>query len=664
MNRGGRGALPARAVAAGLLCASLLPIANWIPSERSAPWYESALRGWLGGGAILVTAALLIAAASYRWPALWREGALREAFAALDPARPRGLLLVSVLATGGYLLIAALVFDRRPLLIDELVMTFQARGYASGRLWLPVDPDPAFRTTLNLVEHAGRWFGHFPPGWPAFLAVGELARAGWVAGPVAGGLTVTAFGLVLRRADARPAVRAGALLLFALAPFTLFMAGSRMSHGPALGLGLAALAAWLGFLERPRAGLALAAGLALGLLVATRPAEGLAFGLPGAVWVLAWARRERRWTPLLPLGLGVVGPVMVMLAVNAATTGSPFVSGYSLLWGGNVGLGFHAAPYGPAHTPLRGAELISLYLLRLNVYLFEAPVPGLLAAGVALLLSGRWHAVDRFLLAMAATTLLVYFGYWHDGFFLGPRFAYPLVPVVALWTARFPAVVASRAGDGMPRRAAAVGLAAAVATALASGIPVRIGAVSEAQPAMRFDPDRAAAAAGVQDAVVFVRESWGAQLLARLAALGVSRPAAERYYRAIDSCVLDGALGRVEDAAAALDPVSILEPLTADSARLIRSPFSPDTSERTLDGARYDARCMARISEDRAGITLLAPTLLSRRTDLLFVRDLHRRNRRLLADYPDRRLYLLLQRPGDAVPRFAPVDRDSLLAAP
>ena len=45
-----------------------------------------------------------------------------------------------------------------------------------------------------------------------------------------------------------------------------------------------------------------------------------------------------------------------------------------------------------------------------------------------------------------------------------------------------------------------------------------------------------------------VRESWGAQLLARLWALGLPRPVADRYYRTIDSCLLDRALGSLEAA--------------------------------------------------------------------------------------------------------------------
>ncbi|MBL8989387.1 MAG: hypothetical protein JNJ80_24135 [Gemmatimonadetes bacterium] len=657
MTGRGPGALPGRILLALLVVASLAPVANWIPSERSVPWYPEAVRQWALGLVVLIGGGVVLAAASRRVTGLWRSGAVAEGLARFDPADSRALLLVVALVGVVYLLVARFVFDGRPLLIDEAVQLFQARTYASGRLWLPVDPDPAFRSTLNLVEQGGRWFGHFPPGWPVLLALGDLVHLGWAVGPIVGAATVGMWGLVLVRAESRPSVRAGALLLFGLAPFPMFLASSHMNHGPVLFWLLAALAGWLALRERPGAGRAVATGFALGMAGITRPADAVAFAIPAAVWAALWARDTGRIRDLGAIVAGAVLPVAFLLVVNQATTGSIWQSGYELLWGSNVGLGFHAAPYGPPHTPVRGLELVSLYLLRLNRFLFEAPVPGLVAGGLALLLAPRLGAVDRFLLAAAGTLLLVYFAYWHDGFFLGPRFVYPLVPVVALWTARLPGLVRDRWGDGLAYRTTGFAMAGAVAGAVAIGIPARLGANSAIQMAMRVDPDREAEAAGVRDAVVFVRESWGAQLLARMWSLGVSKPAAERFYRNIDSCVLDRALLAIERGERPGPAAAQLEPLQADSARLVRSPFSPDTSERVLNGAKYERRCVDRINEDRAGFTILAPWLLSRRTDILFVRDLAERNASLLARYPGRQAFRVSQPPDSVGFRWERIER-------
>jgi hypothetical protein len=658
-------------VVAGLLGASLLPIANWFPSERSAPWYPDALSRWLLGTLVVVGGGWLLARGSIAAPVLWREGALARWLDRVDPAKPVALGVVAAVAALLYLVVAVVIFETRPIHIDEVVLRFQARTYAAGRLWWPVDPDPAFRSVLHLAEHQGRWFGHFPPGWPLLLALGELARAPWVVGPLAGGAAVWAWGLVLRRAEPRVSVRGGALLLFGLAPFVVFVAGSSLNHQATLMWLLLALAGWLRLVERPSLATAVATGLAVGMAAITRPPDAAAFGLPAAVWLLFWWQREGRRVagPVAALIAGALILVLGMLAVNAATTGSALTSGYQLLWGPHVGLGFHPAPYGPDHTVPRGLELLSLYLLRLNLSLFEAPIPSLLPAGIALLLAGRSSALDRYLLAASGALLLCYFAYWHDGFFLGPRFIYPLVPVVALWTARLPEAL-RRFGE-VPRRAGAFGLALAVVGAVTIGVPERAGRHAALQPAMRFDPDRAAREAGVEEALVVVRETWGAQLLARLWALGVSRPAAERYYRGIDSCRLEhavleaergGADGGGGGGQAGGQAVAIqLDRLLADSSRLIASPFSPDTSERYLPGTSYDDRCRARITEDLAGTALLAPTLLSRRSDLRFVRDLHERNRKLLLEDPAKPVYLLARGPRDAAPTFRPLNRDSLL---
>jgi hypothetical protein len=105
-----------------------------------------------------------------------------------------------------------------------------------------------------------------------------------------------------------------------------------------------------------------------------------------------------------------------------------------------------------------------------------------------------------------------------------------------------------------------------------------------------------------------------------------------------------------------------LRPLLADSARLVGSPVSPDTTEQYLPGSRYSADCLARIAEDRTGFTLFTPLLLAHGGNNVYARDLHGRDTLLLRAYPNRKLYLL--KPASAKigepPRFYPLSRDSL----
>lgn len=665
-----RGSHPlALAAALLLLIFGTLPLANWIPGGHAAPWYGTVTSVWTSGAAIVLGSGLVLAIASRRLPALWREGlGTRVA----QGAERRPWLLAAILAVGAlalYLWIARDVFSARPLFIDELAQVVQARIFAAGRLWHPAARHPEFFSALHLVDANGKEYSQFPPGGPALLALGALVDAPWIVGPVCGAVAVLAFWSYLRVAEPRVGVALGALVLFAFAPFMAFMAGSHMNHTPTLMLVLLAMAAMARVVasKAPRPVLAFASGLALGGAAAVRPVDALAFALPAGAWYLARAVRDRaRWSDLLAAGAGVALPLAALLVVNARTTGHPLLFGYELLWGKAHGIGFHRAPWGMVHTPARGVELANLYLLRLETYLFEAPIPSLLPAAVALLLARRLDAFDRYLLASSALLVGLYFAYWHDGFYLGPRFVFLLLPLLALWTARLLPLVRERFGTGLGLRATVYGGLVAAALAATMLVPLRAAQYRAGLQTMRWNADSAAAASGARHALVLVRESWGAQLVARMGALGVPRSETEELYWHVDACRLEHGIAALErenlrDTAAYL----ALRPLLVDSARTVASPFSADTTERWLPGTEYSPRCRSRLAADRDGFTLYMPLRLARGGDDVYARDLHERDTLLLAEYPDRPVFLL--RPASsaagAMPRFYPLSRDSLLRA-
>src|SRR5512133_3302372 len=179
------------------------------------------------------------------------------------------------------------------------------------------------------------------------------------------------------------------------------------------------------------------------------------------------------------------------------------------LWGKSHDLGFHAAPWGAVHTPARGLELINLYFLRLQSYLFESAIPSLLPAVVALALTRSLDALDRYLFACSALLLGFYFAYWHDGFYLGPRFVYPLLPVLALWTARLPSRLRAAIGSGAAYRTSLYSLGVSAIIALLLAVPLRAHEYGARYATMREDVAATARAAGARDALILVRESWG-----------------------------------------------------------------------------------------------------------------------------------------------------------
>jgi len=645
------------------------PVANWVQTQRAAAWFPLVLSGWISGSAIVVGTGVVLAILSRRIDGLWREDAV-VSLSSWSARQDRLFgLATAIAALALYAVVATMVFSRVPISIDELVQMVQARIFAAGRLWQPASPEPEFYSVLNMVDAHGRYYAQFPPGGPAMLALGMVVRVPWLVGPVCGAVSVAAFWAYLRVVEPRRPVAIGAVLLFAFAPFAVFMSGSHMNHVPTLMwllIGMAAMARVMTSSE-PALGYAFLNGLSLGCAATIRPVDALAFALPAGAWYLGQSLGSRaRWRDALASAIGVAIPLCVMMWVNRETTGGPLLFGYQVLWGRSHDLGFHRAPWGLAHTPARGLALVNLYFLRLQTYLYESPVPSLIPFLAALYLTRRVDRFDRYLLASGALLLGMYFAYWHDGFLFGPRFVFPLLPLLALWTARFPGLVRERFGPGVGYRTTWYGIVVASIMAVVISVPARVREYAHSFVPMRLDYLEAARRARVTNALIFVRESWGTQLMARMWALGVPRSETELLYGKVDACVLDQRLTALERSSARdTAALAALFPLLVDSARTVKSPFSLDVTERYLPGAVYTPTCIQRLSEDRAGFTVLAPLLYRDWGTNLYARDLHERNLVLVRRYPNRPVYLL--RPSTnatgAMPELFPVRRDSLQVA-
>jgi hypothetical protein len=654
-----------RLIALLILLLSLLPISNLIPGGEVDVEYWARMLDWANGLALCAgvgALAMYVATIRRRTPAVGPEagdpsmGAVPSTSdaPAVGAAGRSFVWITALLSFGLYAVVAHIVFSARPLLIDEIVQVLQGRWYAAGHLTVPTPQLREFFSILHLVDLGDRTFGQFPPGGPAMLALGTMLGAEWIVGPLVGAGCVVLFAKLLERLEPETSRRwhRGALVLFAIAPFGVFMFGSHMNHATTLFWLLAASVALAAATERDEAhpGWGFSTGLALGIAASIRPVDAAAFALPAAGWLLWRARRGGR--PLVSLllsGVGIALPLTAVFWVNLETTGRPLLFGYELLWGAGHGLGFHRSPWGPIHTPWRGLELVSLYFTRLSIYLFETPFPALLPAAAALWFSRRLRPLDRYLFVSSGLVVVGYWAYWHDGFYLGPRFMLPLLPALIVWTARFPLVFRERLTTRVPawlgmRVALWVGaLYAAFFVAV-----VRIPQYRNGMTSMRVDIDRESAAAGVHDALVLVKESWGAQLVVRLWARGVSRSDTEVLYRNADACKLELTLTELERSgtygAAAREQLLALQ---SDSALLVKSTRSPDFTERLLPGYAYAPACEARLLADQSGFSHLAPLLLAQDGNV-YARWMPGRESEIAALYPDRPVFLL-ERAGSAV---------------
>lgn len=644
-----------RLIALLLLAASLLPIAQLIPKGEADPEYAARMLDWGLGFALCGVVGLLV------WFVTRRRGAT-PVVSTVVPARSvshdRAFLVV--VAGGAFVLYAGIalnVFSGRPLLIDEVVQVLQAQDLARGELTHAVPEPREFFSLLNVIDTGPRGFGQYPVGGPMHLLPGVVLGASWFVGPVLGTLCVLLFWLLVGRTDPLASVRwrRSTTVLFALTPFAALMFGSHMNHVATLLWTLVALIA-LGEATRDEArdgaspwwGAVI--GFAFGMAAMIRPLDAAAFAVPAGAWLVWRAGSTARTNPnghragarrtVVAAAIGLAVPLGALLWSNAATTGHPLRFGYDLLWGASHGLGFHVSPWGAVHTPARGVELISLALTRLSTYLFETPFPGLLVPAAGLWLTRNLRALDRYLLAASACLLMGYWAYWHDGFYLGPRFLFPLVPVAVLWTARAFPLLRDRMGAGTAAwRGVRTALGAGIAYAVVTVLIVRVPSYANSRQSMRVAVEEEAEAAGARRALVLVQESWGAQLLVRLWARGVSRTDAERLYSHIDACVLETRLGALErEDARGEAALARLRPLLADSARLVASDRSPDGTLRTYPGLQYTPLCEARLAEDRLGYLLYAPWRLARDGNV-YARWLPGREAEISAAYPGRAVY-------------------------
>lgn len=651
---------------------SFLPVGvSWAgasPAYYTAQW---SVWGWgslvsLGLAAVLLV--LTRGAVVARGGEVWRWQ--------LERISPRRFAVaMSVLLALLALLVCWLVFEGNPRSVDGFAQLFHARMFLAGRAWLPAPPEMASFGTLHMIVGPERWFSQYPPGQSAFLAAGLALGRWWALVPFAAAGFALATWRVARWCADESTARL-ALVLACVSPFVVLVAGSEMSHLPAAALGMGAAAAAT-FVGGPRPQLAgILAGLALGAMLAFRPLDAVAAAVPvGLIALLAGPRRVRS---LATIAAGGIVGTLPLLWFNHATTGRWLELGYTMLWGPEVKLGFHAVPWGIALTPLRAVGLTGVDLHQLNVYLFDLPIPILLVVAVGYAV-GRHRIGPRDLVPLAGLVSLVglLFFYWHRDVFYGPRLLFGVTPWLLVLSARA-LVLLARSGrewrDGVTWGAAA---ATVVATAFIVGLgtitPGRLRAYHDSAPVSNLEPARAAADAGVRDAVVLVPDGWGSRLITRMWALGVPVARSTRLYMAVDACTLDLTLEEARrDPARRANLLATLDSLAALRRPGVETDITDDPHLRlpaaVLAGAPLPRLCREELRLDQAGF-LNYPRFLWLNDarldgDVVWVRDQGRWNDAIAERYAGRRFF----RFGPAVPGgppvFTPLDAYALRGAP
>lgn len=519
---------------------------------------------------------------------------------------------------------------------DELAQLWQAHILLSGRLSLPVDPNPEF-FSLDTVVDSGRWYSQFPIGGPLFLVLGALIGAPWLVNPILLGISAPLLYAFGRRAIGEPQARI-AVVLFVLSPMVALMAGTWMNHVPTMCLALVALVALTRWdaANEPRAFWMWSAviGAALGAIAAIRPFDAVILSTVIGGFQLVTSRTQpRRLLTLVAQAMtGCVGVALVLWA-NSRTTGSALRFGYDVAWGPGHRVGFHVDPYGVPHTIAAALDYALSYIGELNMYLTAWPVPAVIALALGLVLMTRmtrWHAL---LLTLFGAQVIGYAAYWYRGEFLGPRFLYTVLPCLFILLAEIPFVVSERFG-ARPRRIAAFAMIACVAIALVgpSSTPGVAGLVAGARgqrQSLKADYQSAVKAANLHHGLVFVHEPFGSRLSRRLLGVGYSRPAVVQMMATRDACAL-------------LDLARRLEAGPNDRSKLGAEAASVPAR---ADGAAVPRACQSELSADaRYPSAPFGPALVDEPIgangridgDVVYVADLGEHNEVLRSRFGDR----------------------------
>src|SRR6266704_3147552 len=607
-----------RIAAAVLAALGLVPVANLAGGQAFVPWWSAAVREWLlVGGAMLLVAlglARLLGRRVDRW------AARLEALALAPPPRA-----FAALVAGGVFALAVVFaiycFAGAPFVQDEMAQRFHARVLLTGHLFARGEAHPEFFSITGVLDRGGHWYSMYPIGGPALLAAGMALHVTWLVNPLLTALTAWMVYRFAAAAFGEGPARAGALL-FAASPFVLIMGASEMNHA--------------------------------GAMAPIRPLDATAVAVVVRLFQVWIAARDRTRAASLALQVAVGAvPVACLLYVNARTTGHPLLFAYDALYGPGQRLGFHLDPYGVPYTPARALVLTSANLMRLDRYLFEWPLPGLVPILVALLALRRPTRWDLLLLGLLGAVVGAYGLYWAaDSFFAGPRFLYTAVPAFVVFAARSPGLVAARLPPGLLRRAAllvvplCVGYAWLTPTGVSS-VRMRAYYYHEGRTKLKTDIASQVRAADLGNALVLVHEGWRGRLEARLRALGLTPGDAGRLLTSADACQIQTALD-VEEARPSGDTAGWRDRLLATTR-----PHTPlhavpglqaDQAIFAAEGAVLTDTCRRELIADVAGTTPYAPFLAlatfeadgSLGGPVVFARDLGERNALLRARFPER----------------------------
>ncbi len=349
------------------------------------------------------------------------------------------------------LTINLLVLEGIPHVTDSTAYHWLAKQLLHGRISAP-SPDLYEYVYAHFFQNdlQGRWFTFFQLGWPAVLSLGVAIGTPWIIPPLIATLTLIPAHRLAKRlmnlgaeegkkesptANQTSVMARWLVLLFAFAPFHLFLFSSFMSHGLSTFLTLWACELLWMLHEKTSVGALLLLGLSLGALFLTRAYNGTLMVVASGAFLIFWSiQRKLRPSSWLVFLAGLLPFLFLQAAHNATLTGDVFTFAHdqyfaavepepachSLGFGEHVGClvehGREAPREGYGLAEAFGVSRLRLQSLALNLY----GLPIVLVLAVLGFRDRRRRA-----LLPAGLFLLHFLGYalfYYHGNCYGPRF--------------------------------------------------------------------------------------------------------------------------------------------------------------------------------------------------------------------------------------------------
>lgn len=347
-----------------------------------------------------------------------------------------------IIATACAAWIALFILEGVPHTQDEVAYLFQARNFAQGKLYALSFPPPVHRFfDHEFIINNGKWFGKYPPLHSLLLAAGELFSFPALMNPlmmVGNGLLLFA---IARRA-LPPLFALITMALFLFSPFSLLIHASFFSHPLALLLTLLGIRAMMGINEQPRHPLQwILLGISVGLLSLTRPANAavvVCCFLPIGIPLVRTHLRQAGISIAIILFFQALGA-----GYNALLTGNPLQSPRQLYSAfDTLGFGLRGAePWGMDFTISDAVANLTTNTQSLLHMAYLWP-PVFTLAFIPFAWMGRFRRFSLWLTWCAAVHAGIYFFYFHEGAFYGPRYWFEIswiwslltiMGIVALW---------------------------------------------------------------------------------------------------------------------------------------------------------------------------------------------------------------------------------------